>query len=155
MNIPDSDFCKNPDPCLDAGTCNPVNGCSYPKHDCGNNSYYCKNLTCLSFVGCSYIPIDCGLLNFSNTTCSTYNCSESQRSCVKVNLPCFQFFALAATISGGVIAVIIIVCVFVALGLAGTSAYAVSQAVQLEDHGRIVHNPLYEGKMKVKDVNLG
>jgi len=148
-------LCENPDVCVVNGGCDPDNGgCVFTPLDCGVNTLYCKNLSCFSFIGCRYTPRNCFNNVSRNTTCTTYNCSEAQRACVPLSLPCYVFAAILVVLAGGIIAAIIIAGLLLAGALAGSSVYAVSANVEEHKEQAISNNPLYHGKGKFHDVKL-
>jgi len=122
--------------------------------NCGDNPYYCKNLSCRAYYGCDFVFRDCQV-NASNQTCTTANCSESLRACVKAELPCFFFLGiLAGIITAGLIAGVIAAAILIAAAMAGSTAYAVSVTNVTETESSIQKNPLYTPKGKIRENPL-
>jgi hypothetical protein len=145
-------LCNDSNPCNINGVCDPAaanttSGCISQKKVCGNSSY-CSNHTCLDYTGCVSLPRDCSNNATTNSSCTTYNCSETQRACVALPAPCFNFLAAVGGIVGGALAGIIIAAAIVAGCSVAGGAYAVSQALNTDEDGMVINNPVYESAQR-------
>jgi hypothetical protein len=116
---------------------------------------FCSNLTCIDYFGCSAKPKDCQG-NATNGTCSTYNCSETKRSCEKVNGVCFNFLGVVVgIIVGGLVGGLIAAAVFI-LGLSVGGAAAAYSSSANENNDRAINtNPLFRSQGRGADIVLG
>jgi len=134
-----------------------TNTCVPTRHDCGENIYFCQNLTCIDYVGCKYVPRNCGLNATDHTDCATYNCSETEKKCTRTNPGCssVSYAGVIAGIISAVAAIVtLVVLLFIASALSSTAS-AISLSSEVPIDTTVHNNPLYTPKYTFKENPLG
>lgn len=159
---PVQSLCNSSNPCVLNSVCDPSkatdsSGCVSQRKVCGGPALFCSNMTCVDYTGCVSIPRDCGPPNATgNSSCTTYNCSEANKTCISVPAACFNFLGIVAgALAGGVIAAIVIAACILALCSAGGGALAVAHGFGGEHDAQVVNNPMYQpsGNQRCNPLN--
>jgi len=158
VSTPNDVLCTNTDPCVTNSTCSvAAKGCINSATVCPGVGLYCLLSECIHYDGCSFKIRDCSTgTNISNSSCFSTNCSETNRTCTKHFLSCFNFLGIVAGIVvgaaiGGALGA---AALLAAASLSGT-AYAVSQTRNEDTDSDVKVNPLFKSQGKAAEGLVG
>jgi hypothetical protein len=143
-------FCNDNNACTN-DFCDNVTGCQHTTVVCPDYDV-CNLGTCDPTLGCGLIHRDCSSNFSAHDNCTAIYCDVNHTqhgyptACVEYNI-CAGSPGLVIGLSAGIVAGIIILCLF-ALAVCSGSTYAVASNVSHLDEAPVLANPLYQGTGK-------
>jgi hypothetical protein len=120
----------------------------YANYSCPSADLFCQDEFCIAGQGCSNQTVPCNITEDPDgENCNTVACVEEEGMCVTTELACAlppATIAVIATITGGVIAGIV-VAIVAFIACAGGASFAAYRRVAHADQSPISNNPLYRG----------